>query len=181
MASHSIFTLPTELVENILISTAAGGFPQAIASFAQTCKAHYALVYHTADNHLWREIFLTTFDDPRASGGDPGWVQCMSSHSQELLEETFDWSGEFKRRIWAAGYIRWQSDPVAKEAVDPVTDLQQTLRNTCAFNAILSVMRSAMTCPPTLDFSSLDCADAGANLKNTTSSSYPTFRPLPQG
>ncbi|PIL32502.1 hypothetical protein GSI_05205 [Ganoderma sinense ZZ0214-1] len=180
MTSHSILALPPELVENILISTAAGGFPQAIASFAQTCKVHYALIYHTTDNHLWREIFLTTFDDPRASGGGPGWGQCMSSHSQARLEETFDWSGEFKRRVWAAGYIRWQSDPVAKDAVDPVTDLEQTLRNTCAFDTILSVMRSAMPCPPTLVFSFLDCPDAGPNLKINTSSSYPTFPPLPQ-
>ena len=181
MASHSILALPAELVESILIASAAGGFPRAIAAFAQTCKAHHALVYHTTDNHLWREIFLTTFDDPRASGGGPGWGQCMSSHSQARLEETFDWSGEFRRRIWAAGYIRWQADPVAKYAVDPVTDLEQSLRNTCAFDTILSVMRSAMPCPPTLVFSFLDCPDMHeANVKITPNSSYPTFPPLPQ-
>ncbi|KAM5541565.1 hypothetical protein V8D89_004755 [Ganoderma adspersum] len=180
MASHSILALPAELVESVLIASAAGGFPRAIAAFAQTCKAHHALVYHTSDNHLWREIFLTTFDDPRASGGGPGWGQCMSSHSQARLEETFDWSGEFRRRVWAAGYIRWQADPVAKYAVDPVTDLEQTLRNTCAFDTILAVMCSAMPCPPTLVFSFLDCPDSHeSNLKTTTNSSYPTFPPLP--
>ncbi|KAI1786099.1 hypothetical protein LXA43DRAFT_1035086 [Ganoderma leucocontextum] len=179
MASHSIFALPAELVEGILISTAAGGFPRAIAAFAQTCKAHHALVYNTADNHLWREIFLTTFDDPRASGGGPGWGQCISSHAQ--TEEAFDWGGHFRQRVWAAGYLRWQTDPVAKDSVDPVTDLEQSLRNTCAFNTILSVMRSALPCPPTLVFSFLDCASTHeTNLTTTTSSSYPTFPPLPQ-
>ena len=181
MASHSILTLPAELVESILISSAAGGFPQAIAAFSQTCKAHHTLVYHSTDNHLWREIFLTTFDDPRASGGGPGWGQCMSSHLHSQSEEAFDWGEEFRRRVWAAGYIRWQTDPVAKNAADPVTDLEQTRSNTCAFDTILSVMHSALPCPPTLVFTFLDCPthDSNPTISMSPGSSYPTFPPLP--
>ena len=75
----SILTLPPEIIEQVLISTAAAGFPHAIAAFAQTSKSNHALVSDTKDQHLWREVFLTTFDDPRASGGGPGWGECVSS------------------------------------------------------------------------------------------------------
>ena len=73
----SILTLPPEIIEQVLISAAAAGFPHAIAAFAQTSKSNHALVYDTKDQHLWREVFLTTFDDPRASGGGPGWGECV--------------------------------------------------------------------------------------------------------
>ncbi|TBU44823.1 hypothetical protein BD309DRAFT_891729 [Dichomitus squalens] len=177
MTSPSMHSLPAELIESVLISAAAGGFPQAIAAFAQTCKAHHALVYNANDNHLWREIFLTTFDDPRASGGGPGWTQCTSQAHRK--EEAYDWGGEFRRRLWAADCIRRQADPAIKSAAEPLTDLEQTLQNTRALETILSVVSSALPCPPTLVFSFLDCAEAHAGAPTTPSASYPTFPPLP--
>ena len=90
----TISLLPTELVEHVLISSAAGGFPQAIAAFSQTSRAYYDLVYHPKDHHLWREIFLTTFDDPRASGGGPGWAACASSLSRQ---DDFAWGLQIGR------------------------------------------------------------------------------------
>ena len=110
----SILTLPPEIIEQVLISTAAAGFPHAIAAFAQTSKSNHALVYDTKDQHLWREVFLTTFDDPRASGGGPGWGECVSSASDRHKEDAVDWGVEFRRRIWAAGYLRRETDPERK-------------------------------------------------------------------
>ena len=58
-------SLPTEVIESIILCIAAGGFPHAIGTLSQTCRALHALIYEAADHHLWRAIFLSTFDDPR--------------------------------------------------------------------------------------------------------------------
>lgn len=62
--SH-ILLLPSEVAEAIVLWTAIEGFPTAIASLAQTCRSFRDLIYNPSDTHLWREVFLTTFDDPR--------------------------------------------------------------------------------------------------------------------
>ncbi|KAG6860141.1 hypothetical protein C0995_015246 [Termitomyces sp. Mi166 len=100
-----IFALPSELIEEALVIAAARGFPSAIAAFGSSCRHFHHLVYHSVDHHLWREIFLTTFDDPRSvlrllrnttttgpGGGDKDIV--------------FDWAGEFQRRMNAARLFR---------------------------------------------------------------------------
>ena len=61
----SFSALPTEVIEIIVLCTAAGGFPHAIGALSQTCRTLHALIYQAADHHLWRAIFLSTFDDPR--------------------------------------------------------------------------------------------------------------------
>ena len=60
-----LLSLPAELLENILICCSAHGHPSSTAALAQTCQQLRTLVYHAADRHLWRAVFLTTFDDPR--------------------------------------------------------------------------------------------------------------------
>lgn len=61
----SFSSLPTEVIEAVILCTAAGRFPSAIGALSQTCRALYALIYQATDHHLWRAIFLSTFDDPR--------------------------------------------------------------------------------------------------------------------
>ena len=60
-----LLAIPVEIIEYILTLLAADGEPYAIAALATTCRLLYKMVYESTDSHLWREIFLTTFDDPR--------------------------------------------------------------------------------------------------------------------
>ncbi|KAH9938773.1 uncharacterized protein BXZ73DRAFT_44464 [Epithele typhae] len=170
----SILALPTELVEEILISTAEEGFPLAISAFAQTCKATRSTVYQTDDNHLWRSVFLTTFDDPRGSGGGPGWTACMESAGADADE--FEWGTHFRRRIWAANHFRRHvgalpSNPQHADDVD-------VLQNVRVFDSLLSVIKTALPCPPTIVLSFPTPPDA-ADPPTVPASCYPTFPPLP--
>ena len=91
----SLTCLPAETIEAILIHTAIAGFPAAIAAFSQTCRAHHALVYKSADHHLWREIYLSTYDDPRELRfNDTG--ESAFNHSRRL--EMFPW-------VYAARFV----------------------------------------------------------------------------
>ncbi|KAI0704395.1 hypothetical protein C8T65DRAFT_653863 [Cerioporus squamosus] len=172
----SFLSLPAEVIEHILIAAAAGGFPQAIAAFAQTCRANRALVYDSPDQHLWREIYLTTFDDPRASGGGPGWGECSQGHPQD----NFDWDTEFQERTWAAGYIHHQTDHTYRLLAERPTDEEVTHRNIRAFDALLSVIDTALPCPPTIVLSFLQSGGGTPSPTSPTYEQYPTFPPLPQ-
>ena len=91
-APASIIALPAELIEHILILTALSGFPTAIAALARTCSAFAALIYHSPDHHLWREVFLATFDDPR--------------RLPTSLPDPFDWGAQYRARVWAAALLK---------------------------------------------------------------------------
>jgi hypothetical protein len=60
-----LLRLPPELLEDVLVLLARSDCPRAIAHLAGTCKSMNKLIYSAVDTHLWRRIFLTTFDDPR--------------------------------------------------------------------------------------------------------------------
>ena len=173
----SILDLPTELIEHILISAAVYGIPSAIGAFSRTCKSAYNFVYNPKDHHLWREIYLSTFDDPRASGGGPGWSECASSKKNE---EEFDWAGDFKQRIWAARHIsRETSRSSSWTDWDPDWDLVTpvSVSNAKAFDTLTCAVSSSLPCPPTIVLSFLPTADGAT--KNAPSSIYPLFPPLP--
>src|SRR6266849_8437798 len=61
----SLCSLPSELIEEIIIIATLLGDVRAPSKLAQTCRAFRALVYHQVHKHLWREMFLIHFDDPR--------------------------------------------------------------------------------------------------------------------
>lgn len=65
MVEATLISIPLELVENILVYCVADGSSSSIASLASTCRALRVVIYNASDHHLWRRIFLTTFDDPR--------------------------------------------------------------------------------------------------------------------
>jgi hypothetical protein len=107
-AKAKIFTLPPELIEQTLILAALYGFPSAIAHLSCTCRYFHQLVYCSTDNHLWREVFLTTFDDPRlvlgriksATTFSPGNVSKKGNGGCSRTGEAgFDWEHEFMRRM----------------------------------------------------------------------------------
>jgi len=159
----SIHALPAELTEHILILTVAGGFPTAIAALAQTCRALHALVYRAPDQHLWREVFLTMFDDPRQSG--------LSEK-----EKVFDWGKEFRRRIWTTNYLRR-----GMEAPSAATDVQRDLE---ALETLLSAVQTALPCPPTIVCSFLEPDSSASRLAFASGAfsaypSYPIFPPPP--
>lgn len=55
--------IPLEIIEIIL----ALCDPIDVAAFAQTASLYRSLIYETADEHLWRSLYLSQpFDDPRA-------------------------------------------------------------------------------------------------------------------
>jgi hypothetical protein len=115
-ANAKIFTLPREIVEEILIFSALYGFPSVIAQFSRTCRYFHQLVYRSTDNHLWREVFLTTFDDPRlvlgrlkgATTFSPGNTTIQGYSVVGELE--FDWEREFIHRIDAVRVMRKYTD-----------------------------------------------------------------------
>ena len=65
-----LLSLPAELLESILIFCNAEGHPSSVGALAQVCRQLRTLVYDAADHHLWRVLFLTTFDDPRLLASD---------------------------------------------------------------------------------------------------------------
>lgn len=163
MTAHSprpsplVMSLPLELTELILIFTAILGFPEAIAVVAQTCQVMRTLIYDAPDQHLWREIYLTTFDDPRVSEGSD-----VSDHTQyhpNPCEDSgdkkdFNWGAEFRWRVWTANYVRRATSsgrmpPSGHPSFFPGTMLQSEMAaNLVALESLLSVIKTALPYPP---------------------------------
>ncbi|KAG6846409.1 hypothetical protein H0H93_014112, partial [Arthromyces matolae] len=133
------------LIEEALIVAAARGFPTAIAAFGSSCRHFHGLVYKTTDNHLWREIFLTTFDDPR-----PILMKIRDAAtigpSDGDKDYAFDWPGEFQRRINAGNEFRRlvRSTPKVLDLFSP-EDSKQLL--TIALKTIMSVLDTSTPFP----------------------------------
>ncbi|KDQ22618.1 hypothetical protein PLEOSDRAFT_1098358 [Pleurotus ostreatus PC15] len=102
----TIFAVPQELVEQVLVHLANAGYPNAIAALSETCKYFHNLIYNSDDHHLWRHIFLTTFDDPRVIlahlryANDSGCV--LGNLDDKCTSLSYPWENQFKRRISAA-------------------------------------------------------------------------------
>ncbi|KAI0252115.1 hypothetical protein BJV78DRAFT_1125038 [Lactifluus subvellereus] len=85
----SAILLPPEILEQILSSMD----PLDVASFSQTCKAYYDLVYRPGDNHLWRTLYLAQpFDDPRHS---------LTPRLNRIPPESIDWKRSLQAIIRA--------------------------------------------------------------------------------
>ncbi|KAJ3909609.1 hypothetical protein F5879DRAFT_791312 [Lentinula edodes] len=102
-SSHTnIFSLPLEVTEQILVECAFYGLPEAIASFSQTCRMYFDLVYGDTDSHLWREIYLTTFDDPRPRLN----ILRRPTASDPAEGRNYEWMNEYQLRIRAGKLVR---------------------------------------------------------------------------
>ncbi|KAH9946734.1 hypothetical protein B0H21DRAFT_387623 [Amylocystis lapponica] len=181
-APPTILTLPAEITELVLIFTAAGGFPTAISAFSQTCRVFRSLVYTTTDHHLWREVFLTTFDDPRHPGGQTSAEALAAKDVQEKADadKPFDWGTEFRCRVWTANYIRASTDGTSHPSA-PTARSAACARDTLALDSLLSVVHSARPCPPTIVFSFLSPAHTTPRPGSDAASNptYPIFPPQP--
>ncbi|OCH84484.1 hypothetical protein OBBRIDRAFT_821884 [Obba rivulosa] len=142
----SILSLPLDITENILVFAAAGGHPTSIAAFAQTCRHYRNLVYRPIDYRLWREIFLSTFDDPR---------RCRFSNAAG----NFDWATEFRQRIWALLYFRQHTKPLSVQKVYALRSRRNALSlvdfskldkedSNRALDVLSSVVATAAPCTP---------------------------------
>ncbi|KZT03047.1 uncharacterized protein LAESUDRAFT_751817 [Laetiporus sulphureus 93-53] len=141
--TRSMQSLPLELVETILLYSAIGGFPTAIASLAQTCRSFRKLIYDPADHHMWRDIFFATFDDPR--------------DSQFFDNAGFDWGADFRRIIWAERFIKRHTQPLrvqkvynlrSRTAATSVVDLSPTYSTEDSVRALQTLISVIKTCAP---------------------------------
>ncbi|KAF8836870.1 hypothetical protein BDN67DRAFT_957436 [Paxillus ammoniavirescens] len=97
----ALLTLPFEVIELVLISSRS---PRTVASLAQTCRMLRTLVYASPDSHLWRELFLSIWDDPRPA------LQHRSLIDPRVAEYTRDWGVEYRRRVVADKWLKsWRS------------------------------------------------------------------------
>jgi hypothetical protein len=112
-----ISTVPPELAERTL---ALCHFRD-VASFSQTCRRAYALVYRSADQYLWRTLFLRfPFDDPRLAVGsgdatDSGPAGLQSASPPPHLpnddkNNKVDWRAKLQRRVRAERIARRDGD-----------------------------------------------------------------------
>ncbi|KAG5337196.1 hypothetical protein C0989_010352 [Termitomyces sp. Mn162] len=131
-----IFALPLELIEEALVIAAARGFPSAIAAFGSSCRHFHHFVYYSADHHLWREIFLTTFDDPR-SVLKLLLNATMTGPGEGDEDIAFDWAGEFQRRMNAARLFR-KSSQINPELLDLFSDSDSNEDNSTGFSFTLT-------------------------------------------
>ncbi|KAI0759544.1 hypothetical protein BD413DRAFT_596809 [Trametes elegans] len=89
----SLSALPPELIEEILVQAVSDGNSEAVAALARTCKCLRDLIYEPVDRHLWRSLFLASFDDPRALRFQQDHTDC-------------NWQKEFQDRSWCHRYLR---------------------------------------------------------------------------
>ena len=98
----SLLTLPSELIEAVLVCSCS---PRTVASVAQTCWTLHRLVYASPDSHLWRELFLTTWDDPRPA------LQHRALVDPRIDLVTWDWGTNYRRRVSADRWLKaWRRD-----------------------------------------------------------------------
>ena len=84
-STAAVFQIPNEVTEHSLTYL----HPMDVARFSQTCRLAHTLVYSPADQHLWRQLFLASFDDPR-----------KAFDSRDASFE-YNWKGELQRRARA--------------------------------------------------------------------------------
>jgi hypothetical protein len=123
----SLSSLPPEIIEEIIIFSTLLGDPRAPSSFARTCSIFRALVYHQRHKHLWRELFLVLFDDPRPAidvhtHGRALELQQINSSSKgkgkaksHLVSHDFPWEDEYKLRIRAESFVLRRTQPPPSE------------------------------------------------------------------
>lgn len=89
MPVTTLALLPPEIIEQVLFFLD----PLDVATFSKTCKAFYALIYRTPDNHLWRALYLAQpLDDPRRS---------ITPRLDSIAPERIDWKGSLQALIRA--------------------------------------------------------------------------------
>ncbi|KAJ7293173.1 hypothetical protein C8J57DRAFT_1161663 [Mycena rebaudengoi] len=114
----TLLRLPPELIEQILIETVNFAAPNSVAAVAATCRQLHDLVHS-----IWRDLFLTVFDDPR-----PKRALLAAAPAAPAAGHGYKWH-TFTERIAAANSLR--------AAVA-----------TCDFITLIEVIATAAPIPP---------------------------------
>ncbi|EPQ53359.1 hypothetical protein GLOTRDRAFT_111947 [Gloeophyllum trabeum ATCC 11539] len=164
-----LLTLPAELIEAILIALAPSCvsppsplddpalrpehtllLAHTLAALSVTCRQLNRVLASPPDGHLWREIYLGVWDDPRRAinaGVAPGYGHGHGSAHGEpsgSKAKDVDWEGEFKARVRAAAYFL--SAPSSPSPSSSHTTREQE----AAFRALLATLHTAHPIPPAL-------------------------------
>ena len=85
----SLTLIPREMIEQVITFLD----PLDVASFSQTCRQYNHLIYHSGDNHIWRELYLAQpFDDPRLA---------FTTRLERVQAERIDWKGSLQAIVRA--------------------------------------------------------------------------------
>ncbi|KAK7064567.1 hypothetical protein R3P38DRAFT_2825298 [Favolaschia claudopus] len=115
----SFLTLPPELLEQIILETVSSGSPNTVAAIAACCRHLHDLVHS-----IWRDLYLTLFDDPRPKNALKNFSPGLASPAQI----TYEWKN-FTSRMAAANRL----------AVGDAS---------CNFEALLNAVETAAPIPP---------------------------------
>ena len=153
----SLSSLPPELIEEIIILSTLLGDTLAPSTLAQTCRPFRSLVYHQQHSHLWREMFLILFDDPRPAcnvhtHGSALQTQlnfCDKSKGKRKdchANHGFPWEEEYKLRIWTESFILRRTQPPLSGPHGTLSDLPSTDADLCT--ALETLLRVVLTAAP---------------------------------
>ena len=159
----SLHSLPLELIEEIIIISTLFGDARVSSTLAQTCRRLRSFVYHQLHRHLWRQMFLIIFDDPRPAcsvhtrGRAPQSRLNFSNKSKgkgksvdRYVDDDFPWEEEYKLRIWAESFILKRTRPLARpplfSSYDALSDLPST--DDDLYNILETLLRVVMTAAP---------------------------------
>lgn len=159
-ARPSLLSLPPELIEEIIIISTLLGDTRIAATLSQTCRSFRAIVYHQFHKHLWREMFLVVFDDPRPARdlrthGRAPWNQLdlnVSNNKGKVKKRhDFLWEDEYKLRIWTEAFILRRTRPPRSASPSPADEspgISSTDYELCAvLETLLSVISTAAPLP----------------------------------
>ncbi|KAI0086832.1 hypothetical protein BDY19DRAFT_1092838, partial [Irpex rosettiformis] len=147
------------------------------------------LVYEVLDSHLWRELFLTIFDDPRLAmkadqaRSDPldttqdqigGNARGDGEEAPDEATEVFDWGEEFRARVWAINYLRSQSNTKNRLPSAP----RRRELNSDAISTIVRMIETAEPSPPTVIVSF--APDKASTNDEASFAWHPPFPPPPK-
>ncbi|KAI9448947.1 hypothetical protein F5148DRAFT_689554 [Russula earlei] len=166
----SFRSLPPELIEEIIITSTLLGDTRAAATLARTCRWFRVLVYHQMHKHLWRELFLVVFDDPRPGrtvrtrGGAPWSPQIDLDNKgkvkikNRLAAHDFPWEHEYKLRIWTESFILRRTRPPPPGSPSPSPSFPPDLPCTDddIYTVLETLLRVILTAAP-LPYDTLAC------------------------
>ena len=155
----SLHSLPLELIEEIIILSTLFGDARASSTLARTCRRLRSFVYHQLHRHLWRQMFLIIFDDPRPAcnvhthGKAPQSHLNLSSKSKgkgksndRYIDDDFPWEEEYKLRTWAESFIFKRTRPPLSGSHDAPFDLPST--DDDLYIILETLLRVVMTAAP---------------------------------
>ncbi|KAF9066053.1 hypothetical protein BDP27DRAFT_1424201 [Rhodocollybia butyracea] len=117
--ANDLLSIPPEIIQHILVFC----LPKDLAAFSKACRLTRELIYGSEDQHIWREIFLNLYDDPRKS-----LITGESSFS-------VNWKNELQRRTEAESVARRAPD------VEPHEHVSERLR---ALETFISAVQQAL-------------------------------------